>query len=57
MGSSGKQPQRDDQEQQVELQGDVPRVMVEQAEAAASNTSSGPQSHYTMTLWIPHPPK
>ena len=35
--ASGKQPQRDDQEQQVELQGDVPRVMVQQAEAAATN--------------------
>jgi UDP:flavonoid glycosyltransferase YjiC (YdhE family) len=49
MGSSGKQPQRDDQEQQVELQGNVPRVMVEQAEAAASNnggSSSGQQNHH-----------
>lgn len=39
--SSGKQPQRDGQEQEVELQGDVPKVMVQQAEAAASS-NAGP---------------
>jgi UDP:flavonoid glycosyltransferase YjiC (YdhE family) len=44
MTPSGKQRQRDDQEQQVELQGDVPRVMVQQAEAAASN-NGGSSSH------------
>lgn len=41
--ASGKEPQRDDQEQQVELQGDVPRVMVQQAEAAATN-DGGPSN-------------
>jgi UDP:flavonoid glycosyltransferase YjiC (YdhE family) len=43
MAPSGKRPQRDDQEQEVELQGDVPRLMVQQAEAAASN-SGGPSN-------------
>ena len=46
MAPSGKQPQRDDQEQEVELQGDVPRVMVQQAEAAASNTANKSGSHH-----------
>lgn len=47
MASSGKQPQREGDEQQVELQGDVPKVMVQQAEAAASSneaSSSGRQA-------------
>jgi UDP:flavonoid glycosyltransferase YjiC (YdhE family) len=47
--AAGKQPQRDIQEQEVELQGNVPKIMVEQAEAAAS-ASSGPsgstESHH-----------
>lgn len=46
MSSSGKQPQRDSAEQQVELQGDVPKVMVEQAEAAASNGGTTTESHH-----------
>jgi UDP:flavonoid glycosyltransferase YjiC (YdhE family) len=47
--AAGKQPQRDIQEQEVELQGNVPKIMVEQAEAAASASSgpSGPtESHH-----------
>jgi hypothetical protein len=47
--AAGKQPQRDIQEQEVELQGNVPKIMVEQAEAAAS-VNSGPsgqaESHH-----------
>jgi len=47
--AAGKQPQRDIQEQEMELQGNVPKIMVEQAEAAAS-ASSGPsgqtESHH-----------
>jgi UDP:flavonoid glycosyltransferase YjiC (YdhE family) len=49
--AAGKQPQRDiqEQEQEVELQGNVPKIMVEQAEAAAS-ANSGPsgqtESHH-----------
>jgi len=47
--AAGKQPQRDIQEQEVELQGNVPKIMVEQAEAAAS-ANSGPsgqtESHH-----------
>lgn len=46
MSSSGKQPQRDSAEEQVELQGNVPKVMVEQAEAAASNGGSATESHH-----------
>jgi UDP:flavonoid glycosyltransferase YjiC (YdhE family) len=47
--AAGKQPQRDIQEQEVELQGNVPKIMVEQAEAAAC-ANSGPsgqaESHH-----------
>lgn len=45
MSSNGKQPQRDTGEQ-AELQGNVPKVMVEQAEAAASNGGSATGSHH-----------
>ncbi|KAM0720634.1 hypothetical protein Q7P37_004771 [Cladosporium fusiforme] len=51
MASSGKQPQREGEEQPVELQGNVPKVMVEQAAAAASSNEAStsqpqPASHH-----------
>lgn len=40
MASSGKQPQREGDDQPAEMQGNVPKVMIEQAEAAASSNNA-----------------
>lgn len=40
MALSGKQPQREGDDQPAEMQGNVPKVMIEQAEAAASSNNA-----------------